>query len=147
APAGGILQARPERHRVRGRRGHAQGHVGHLLAGIPGPHLAHGAHLPAARPGGDRRRRGHHRRRGQVTGPEHRGLRERQRPAGDVASSAADVELQFDNRVFWGSTWAGSLTTAALRAVASAVNRAYGGGAVEHPAITGSTEGSRTWAP
>ena len=65
--------------------------------------------------------------------------------AGDDATAAAYVECQIGDRVFWGVGRAASITTASLRAVVSAVNRAYADQAdVE---ATGSTEGARTWAP
>ena len=67
--------------------------------------------------------------------------------AGDDATAAAFVEVQFGNRVFWGVGRAGSITTASLRAVVSAVNRAYADEADEDAATIGSTEGARTWAP
>lgn len=66
--------------------------------------------------------------------------------AGDDATAAAYVEVQFGNRVFWGVGRAGSITTASLRAVVSAVNRAYADEAEGAEAV-GSTEGARTWAP
>ena len=66
--------------------------------------------------------------------------------AGDDATAAAYVEVQFGNRVFWGVGRAGSITTASLRAVVSAVNRAYADEA-DQPETIGSTEGARTWAP
>src|SRR5699024_8497572 len=67
--------------------------------------------------------------------------------AGDDATAAAYVEVQFGNRVFWGVGRAGSITTASLRAVVSAVNRAYADEADEDPYITGSTAGARAWGP
>ncbi|AVM64369.1 MULTISPECIES: 2-isopropylmalate synthase [Dietzia] len=66
--------------------------------------------------------------------------------AGDDATAAAYVEVQFGNRVFWGVGRAGSITTASLRAVVSAVNRAYADEAEGAEAV-GSVEGARTWAP
>ncbi|MFL0580776.1 2-isopropylmalate synthase [Dietzia sp. 179-F 9C3 NHS] len=66
--------------------------------------------------------------------------------AGDDATAAAYVECQVGNRVFWGVGRAGSITTASLRAVVSAINRAYADEA-EGVEATGSTEGARTWAP
>ena len=54
--------------------------------------------------------------------------------------------MQFGNRVFWGVGRAGSITTASLRAVVSAVNRAYADEA-EGAEPIGSVEGARTWAP
>ena len=65
--------------------------------------------------------------------------------SGDDATAAAYVEVQFGNRVFWGVGRAGSITTASLRAVVSAVNRAYADEADSE--ATGSIEGARTWAP
>ena len=67
--------------------------------------------------------------------------------AGDDATAAAYVEVQFGNRVFWGVGRAGSITTASLRAVVSAVNRAYADEADRDTGVIGSTEGARTWAP
>ncbi|PAY24712.1 2-isopropylmalate synthase [Dietzia natronolimnaea] len=67
--------------------------------------------------------------------------------AGDDATAAAYVEVQFGNRVFWGVGRAGSITTATLRAVVSAVNRAYADEAVDSEDTVGSIEGARTWAP
>jgi 2-isopropylmalate synthase len=67
--------------------------------------------------------------------------------AGDDATAAAYVEVQFGNRVFWGVGRAGSITTATLRAVVSAVNRAYADEAVVSDETVGSTVGARTWAP
>ncbi|MBB1031981.1 2-isopropylmalate synthase [Dietzia sp. SLG310A2-38A2] len=67
--------------------------------------------------------------------------------AGDDATAAAYVEVQFGNRVFWGVGRAGSITTATLRAVVSAVNRAYADEAVGSDETVGSTVGARTWAP
>ncbi|WP_404850879.1 2-isopropylmalate synthase [Dietzia kunjamensis] len=66
--------------------------------------------------------------------------------SGDDATAAAYVEVQFGNRVFWGVGRAGSITTASLRAVVSAVNRAYADEAEGAEAV-GSVEGARTWAP
>ncbi|MDN4506979.1 2-isopropylmalate synthase [Dietzia maris] len=66
--------------------------------------------------------------------------------SGDDATAAAYVEVQFGNRVFWGVGRAGSITTASLRAVVSAVNRAYADEA-EGAESVGSVEGARTWAP
>ncbi|MDV6299447.1 2-isopropylmalate synthase [Dietzia maris] len=66
--------------------------------------------------------------------------------SGDDATAAAYVEVQFGNRVFWGVGRAGSITTASLRAVVSAVNRAYADEAEGAEAV-GSIEGARTWAP
>ena len=67
--------------------------------------------------------------------------------AGDDATAAAYVEVQFGNRVFWGVGRAGSITTASLRAVVSAVNRAYADEAAGSEETVGSIEGARTWAP
>ena len=66
--------------------------------------------------------------------------------SGDDATAAAYVEVMFGNRVFWGVGRAGSITTASLRAVVSAVNRAYADEAEGAEAV-GSVEGARTWAP
>ena len=68
--------------------------------------------------------------------------------AGDDASAAAYVECQIEGEVYWGVGRAGSITTASLRAVVSAVNRAFASEAVDPNTeeIPSSTT-TRTWAP
>ncbi|WP_333618912.1 2-isopropylmalate synthase [Dietzia sp.] len=68
--------------------------------------------------------------------------------AGDDAQAAAYVECQIDGEVFWGVGRAASITTASLRAVVSAVNRAFESEAIrqDEDEIPSSASG-RTWAP
>ena len=68
--------------------------------------------------------------------------------AGDDAAAAAFVECQIGNQVFWGVGRAGSITTASLRAVVSAINRAYADEAdPAHVEEIPSSTSTRTWAP
>ncbi|WP_040525032.1 2-isopropylmalate synthase [Gordonia effusa] len=65
--------------------------------------------------------------------------------AGDDASAAAYVEAEVNGEIVWGVGVASSITTASLRAVVSAVNRAY---RVTNAAdVEGTEQAARTWAP
>ncbi|WP_026919746.1 2-isopropylmalate synthase [Gordonia shandongensis] len=63
--------------------------------------------------------------------------------AGDDASAVSYVEAEIDGETVWGAGIAPSITTASLRAVVSAVNRAF---RAEKP-VEEAAEGARTWAP
>ncbi|MBM7368359.1 2-isopropylmalate synthase [Gordonia hydrophobica] len=63
--------------------------------------------------------------------------------AGDDAEAASYVEAEINGETVWGVGIAASITTASLRAVVSAVNRAYRTPVVVEEAA----EGARTWAP
>ncbi|AUH67710.1 MULTISPECIES: 2-isopropylmalate synthase [Gordonia] len=63
--------------------------------------------------------------------------------AGGDAEAASYVEAEINGETVWGVGIASSITTASLRAVVSAVNRAF---RTETPAET-AAEGARTWAP
>ncbi|ALG83480.1 2-isopropylmalate synthase [Gordonia phthalatica] len=63
--------------------------------------------------------------------------------AGDDAEAASYVEAEVNGETVWGVGIAPSITTAGLRAVVSAVNRAYRKPVVVEEAA----EGARTWAP
>ncbi|MGB3302356.1 2-isopropylmalate synthase [Gordonia sp. (in: high G+C Gram-positive bacteria)] len=63
--------------------------------------------------------------------------------AGDDANAACYVEAEINGEVVWGVGIAASITTASLRAVVSAVNRAHRSAAPVEEAA----EGARTWAP
>ncbi|WP_132992428.1 2-isopropylmalate synthase [Gordonia zhaorongruii] len=63
--------------------------------------------------------------------------------AGDDASAASYVETEINGQTVWGVGIASSITTASLRAVVSAVNRAHRATTVVEKAA----EGARTWAP
>ncbi|MCH5641759.1 MULTISPECIES: 2-isopropylmalate synthase [unclassified Gordonia (in: high G+C Gram-positive bacteria)] len=64
--------------------------------------------------------------------------------AGGDASAAAYVEAEVNGETVWGVGVASSITTASLRAVVSAVNRAY---RVSAPVEADSGAAPRTWAP
>ncbi|MGV9481734.1 2-isopropylmalate synthase, partial [Gordonia aichiensis] len=64
--------------------------------------------------------------------------------AGGDASAAAYVETEVNGETVWGVGVASSITTASLRAVVSAVNRAY---RVTAPAPEETDAAPRTWAP
>lgn len=64
--------------------------------------------------------------------------------AGGDASAAAYVETEVNGETVWGVGVASSITTASLRAVVSAVNRAY---RVTAPAPAETDTAPRTWAP
>lgn len=64
--------------------------------------------------------------------------------AGDDASAASYVEAEVNGEIVWGVGIASSITTASLRAVVSAINRAY---RVSAPAVEDSEQAARTWAP
>ncbi len=63
--------------------------------------------------------------------------------AGDDANAVSYVEAEVDGEIVWGVGIAPSITTASLRAVVSAVNRAHRAAAPAEEAA----EGARTWAP
>ena len=63
--------------------------------------------------------------------------------AGDDAEAASYVEAEVNGETVWGVGIASSITTASLRAVVSAVNRAHRAAAPAEEAA----EGARTWAP
>ncbi|MGV9711413.1 2-isopropylmalate synthase [Gordonia sp. NPDC003424] len=65
--------------------------------------------------------------------------------AGDDANAASYVEAQINGETVWGVGIASSITTASLRAVVSAVNRAYRVANPEVAAEAGTAP--RTWAP
>ncbi|GAB09195.1 2-isopropylmalate synthase [Gordonia araii NBRC 100433] len=62
--------------------------------------------------------------------------------AGDDASAVAYVETEIDGETVWGVGIASSITTASLRAVVSAVNRAHRADSPEQ-----GEQAERTWAP
>ena len=63
--------------------------------------------------------------------------------AGGDAEAASYVEAEINGETVWGVGIAPSITTASLRAVVSAVNRAFRSPTVVEEAA----EGARTWAP
>ncbi|MFW0793566.1 2-isopropylmalate synthase [Gordonia sp. CPCC 205515] len=65
--------------------------------------------------------------------------------AGDDANAASYVEAQINGETVWGVGVASSITTASLRAVVSAVNRAHRVAAPAEDAEAGAAP--RTWAP
>lgn len=67
--------------------------------------------------------------------------------AGDDASAASYVEAQVNGEAVWGVGVASSITTASLRAVVSAVNRAYRVGGAAEGADGATGVAPRTWAP
>ena len=147
-----VLPGDPEDHRRRGRRGVAQGDVGRLRRGVPGADPAAGAHPAEGRsrprstaaPTPSRRSSRSTASRREIVGCGQRparGVRRRavqrrdRRPragllrARDVggrggAQAAAYVEASVGGKTVWGVGIATSITTASLRAVVSAVNRA-----------------------
>ncbi|MGV9825015.1 2-isopropylmalate synthase [Gordonia sp. NPDC003429] len=64
--------------------------------------------------------------------------------AGGDASAAAYVETEVNGETVWGVGVASSITTASLRAVVSAVNRAH---RVNAPSVEEAGTAPRTWAP
>ncbi len=64
--------------------------------------------------------------------------------AGGDANAAAYVETEINGQTVWGVGVAASITTASLRAVVSAVNRAY---RVSTPTDADAGPAPRTWAP
>ena len=64
--------------------------------------------------------------------------------AGDDASAVSYVEAEIDGNTVWGVGIAPSITTASLRAVVSAVNRAHRN---NNPVAEEAATGARTWAP
>ncbi|MGV9859361.1 2-isopropylmalate synthase [Gordonia sp. NPDC003425] len=64
--------------------------------------------------------------------------------AGGDASAAAYVETEVNGETVWGVGIASSITTASLRAVVSAVNRAH---RVNAPSVEEAGTAPRTWAP
>ena len=65
--------------------------------------------------------------------------------SGGDASAAAYVEAEVNGETVWGVGVASSITTASLRAVVSAVNRAYRVSAPER--VDADAAAPRTWAP
>ena len=147
-------QVDPEDHRRRGRRGVAQGDVGRLRRGVPGPDPAAGADAAEGRRGRGRRRHRHHhcggegRRRRDARSSVRATARSRRSStrcgasgidvtvldysehamsSGEEAQAAAYVEASVSGKTVWGVGIATSITTASLRAVVSAVNRASRG--------------------